>query len=183
MPERAKPNRAKKVKNTRVSKANVALGKIGKLYAIEKEIRDLPPSEKAILRQQKSKPLLDDFHVWLEKNITKLEPGSLSHQAMSYALNQWPKLVVYCDNGHLDISNAAAENTIRPFAIGRKNWMFADTPKGAQASAIFYSLIESAKVNGLEPFDYLNRILKELPYADTVEKLEQLLPWNVKAGK
>ncbi len=177
----AKPG--KKVKNTRVSKANVALGKIGKLYAIEKEIRDLPPSEKAILRQQKSKPLLDDFHVWLEKNITKLDPGSLSRQAMSYALNQWPKLVVYCDNGHLDISNAAAENTIRPFAIGRKNWMFADTPKGAQASAIFYSLIESAKVNGLEPFDYLNHILKELPYADTVEKLEQLLPWNVKAGK
>ncbi|MBO9481994.1 transposase domain-containing protein, partial [Salinisphaera sp. G21_0] len=93
------------------------------------------------------------------------------------------KLVVYCEDGDLNISNAAAENAIRPFTLGRKNWLFADTPKGARASAIFYSLIESAKANGLEPFEYLNHILKELPYADTVEKLEQLLPWAVKASQ
>ena len=108
---------------------------------------------------------------------------SLTHKAMSYALNQWPKLVVYCEDGHLKISNAEAENAIRPFTIGRKNWLFADTPNGARASAIYYSLIESAKANGLEPFDYLSHVLKELPYADTVEKLEQLLPWAVKTAQ
>ena len=90
----------------------------------------------------------------LEKNVTRLVPDSLTHKAMSYALNQWPKLVVYCEDGHLKISNAEAENAIRPFTIGRKNWLFADTPNGARASAMYYSLIESAKANGLEPFDY-----------------------------
>ncbi|MGI2027115.1 transposase domain-containing protein [Endozoicomonas acroporae] len=92
-------------------------------------------------------------------------------------------MLVYCEDGHLNISNAAAENAIRPFTVGSRNWLFADSPKGAKASAIYYSLIESAKANGLEPFEYLSHILKELPYADTVEKLEQLLPWSVKASK
>ena len=177
----AKPG--KKVKNTRVSKADVALGKIRKLYAIEAEIEELSAAEKLAIRQKKSKPLLDDLHQWLEKNIVRLLPGSVTHEAMSYALNQWPKLVVYCECGDLAISNAAAENVIRPFAIGRKNWLFADTPNGARASALFYSLVESAKANGLEPFEYLNHVLKELPYADTVEKLECLLPWAVKASQ
>ena len=177
----AKPG--KKVKNARVSKADIALGKIRKLYAIEAEIETLPSAEKATIRQKKSKPLLDDLRQWLEKNIARLLPGSVTHEAMSYALNQWPKLVVYCENGDLSISNAAAENVIRPFAIGRKNWLFADTPKGARASALFYSLVESAKANDLEPFAYLNHILKKLPYADTVEKLECLLPWAIKAGQ
>ena len=102
---------------------------------------------------------------------------------MQYAINQWSKLVVYCDHGLINISNAGAENAIRPFTVGRRNWLFADTPKGAQASAIFYSLIESAKANGLEPFEYLCHLLKHLPYADTVEKLEQLMPWAVKNAK
>ena len=176
----AKPG--KKLQNNKVSKADVALGKIRKLYVIEDEIKSLTAREKQHQRQQRSKPLLDDLHGWLEKNITRLMPGSLTHTAMNYALNQWPKLVVYCEDGHLNISNAAAENAIRPFTIGRKNWLFADTPKGARASAMYYSLIESAKANGLEPFDYLSHILKELPYADTVEKLEELLPWTVKAA-
>ncbi len=177
----AKPG--KKVKNNKVSKADIALGKIRKLYAIEEAIKGLTAPEKQARRQQESKPLLDDLHQWLQKNITRLVPDSLTHKAMSYALNQWPKLVVYCEDGDINISNAAAENAIRPFTLGRKNWLFSDTPKGAKASAIYYSLIESAKANGLEPFEYLNHILKELPYADTVEKLEQLLPWAVKAAQ
>ena len=173
----------KKLKNNKVSKADVALGKIRKLYAIEDEIKDLSAPEKQYQRQQQSKPLLDDLHSWLEKNVTRLVPDSLTHIAMSYALNQWSKLVVYCEDGHLSISNAAAENAIRPFTICRKNWLFSDTPNGARASAMYYSLIESAKANDLEPFVYLSHILKELPYADTVEKLEQLLPWAVKAAE
>ena len=170
----AKPG--KKVKNARVSKADVALGKIRKLYAIEAGIEKLSAAEKLSIRQKKSKPLLDDQHEWLEKNITRLVPDSLTHQAMSYALNQWPKLVTYCESGDLSISNAAAKNVIRPFAVGRRNWLFADTPNGAKASALFYSLVESAKANGLEPYAYLNHVLKELPYADTLEKLKSLLP-------
>ncbi len=85
----------------------------------------------------------------------------------------------YCGNGELPISNILAENAIRPFCIGRRNWLFSDTPKGAKASALYYSLIETAKANGLEPYDYFQTILKQLPYADTVEKLEALLPWNL----
>ena len=178
----AKTSGQKKQKNPRVSKSDVALGKIRKLYAIEDEIRSLSPADKRHQRQIRSKPLLDDLHAWLEKNIGRVMPDSLVHTAMRYALNQWPKLVVYCENGHLNISNAAAENAIRPFTVGRKNWLFADTPKGARASAIYYSLIESAKANDLEPLAYLSHILKALPYADTVEKLEQLLPWSIKAS-
>ena len=117
----AKPG--KKLQNNKVSKADVALGKIRKLYIIEDEIKSLTASEKQHQRQQRSKPLLDDQHGWLEKNVTRLIPGSLTHTAMNYALNQWPKLVVYCEDGHLNISNAAAENAIRPFTIGRKNWL------------------------------------------------------------
>lgn len=169
-------------KNQKVSKADVALGKIRKLYAIENDIKPLSPDEKTQQRQVLSKPILEDLKQWLDKNITKVVPGSLIHKAMQYALNQWSKLIVYCDNGLINISNAAAEGAIRPFAVGRKNWMFADTPAGAKASAMYYSLIESAKANGLEPFEYFCYLLKHLPYADTVETLEQLLPWSVKAS-
>nr|WP_276508159.1 transposase [Endozoicomonas acroporae] len=115
-------------------------------------------------------------------NINRVEPGCLIHNAIGYALNQWPKLIIYCEDGLFNISNAAAKNAIRPLTVGRRNWLFADTPDGARASAIYYSLIESAKDNGLEPFEYICYVLEELPYADTVEKLEALLPWNVKAS-
>ena len=99
---------------------------------------------------------------------------------MTYLDNQWPKLIRYREDGRLPISNVLAENAIRPFVIGRKNGLFADTPKGARASAIFYSLIETAKANEIDPHAYLRHIFKALPYADTVEKLEVLLPWNLK---
>ena len=172
----------KKQKNPRVSKSDVALGKIRKLYAVEDKIKGLTVDEKKHQRQVQSLPLLNDLHEWLEKNVSRVVPDSLVHTGIQYALNQWPKLTVYCEDGHLSISNAAAENAIRPFTIGRRNWLFADTPKGAKASAVYYSLIESAKVSGLEPFAYLRHVLKELPYAETVEALESLLPWAVKAS-
>ena len=92
--------------------------------------------------------------ITLDDNSIRMEKGSLTYKAMTYTLNQWEKLTVYCEDGHLAISSAAAENAIRPCTIGR-NWLFADTPKGACASAIYYSLIESAKLNGLEPFAYI----------------------------
>jgi len=98
---------------------------------------------------------------------------------MEYTLNQWDCLVGYCERGDLNISNALAENAIRPFAIGRRAWLFADTSHGARASATCYSLIETAKANGLEPSAYIKYVLEHIATADTLEKLESLLPWNV----
>lgn len=98
--------------------------------------------------------------------------------AMDYTLNQWDTLVGYCERGDMNISNAEAENAIRPFALGRRAWLFADTSQGAKASATCYSLIETAKANGLEPSAYIHHVLKHITNADTLEKLEALLPWS-----
>lgn len=170
----------KQNRSTKVSKADVALSKIRKLYAIEDNIKSLSPKERYEQRQQQSLPILKDLNSWLEKNISKLPKDSLTYTAMYYTLNQWETLIRYCENGHLRISNVLAENAIRPMAVGRRNWLFSDTPKGAQGSATCYSLIETAKANGLEPYDYLHHVLQHIAAADTVEKLEALLPWNIK---
>ena len=124
-------------------------------------------------------PVLNDLKLWLEKNVSRVPKGSLPHKAISYTLNQWEYLIGYCEDGQLNISNALAENAIRPFAIGRRAWLFADTSRGARASATCYSLVESAKANGLEPYAYLQHVLTHIAAADTVEKLEALLPWNM----
>jgi transposase len=163
-----------------VTKADVAIGKINALYRLERAIKDLPSREKYQQRQKIAKPLLDDLKSWLEKNIGGVIKGDLTYKAMYYTLNQWPKLIRYCEDGRLHISNAGAENAIRPFAVGRRRWLFSDTPKGAHASAVHYSLVESCKANGINPDEYYREILAKLPYADTVEKLEDLLPWKVK---
>lgn len=177
--KKAAPGDGKKQPGT-VAKYDVALGKIQKLYAIERTIKTLPTDEKHQQRQAQSKPLLDDLKTWLDKNIGKVSRDSKTFEAMQYTLNQWPKLIRYCDDGRLNISNVLAENAIRPFVVGRKAWLFADTPNGAKASAIHYSLIETAKASGLEPYEYLREVFARLPYAETVEQLEALLPWNIK---
>ncbi len=168
-----------KKKGNKVSKADVAVGKIRKLYAIESKINDLPPEQKTQQRQKLSKPLLDDLKRWLEKNISRVPKDSLTYKAIFYTLNQWELLIGYCDDGRLNISNALAENAIRPFAVGRKNWLFSDTSRGAKASATCYSLIETAKANGLEPYQYLHYVLQHIAAAKTVEDIEALLPWNM----
>jgi len=167
-------------KHQKVSKADIALSKIAKLYLIERQIKKLSNEEKYKQRQEKSIPILNDLREWLDRNKYKVPKDSLTGKAFTYLDRQWSKLIIYCEDGQLNISNVLAENAIRPFVIGRKAWLFADTPKGARASSIFYSLIETAKANGIEPHAYLQYIFKELPYADTVEKPEALLPWNVK---
>jgi transposase len=168
-------------KGAKVSKADVALGKIRKLYTIEKRIESLGPEQKRQQRQALSLPVLDEFKGWLETNSRRVVKDSLTWKAIHYTLNQWDTLVGYCEDGQLHISNALAENAIRPFAVGRRNWLFADTPRGARASATVYSLIETAKANGIEPYDYLLHVLKHIASADTVDKLEALLPWNMKS--
>ena len=169
-----------KKKRSKVSKADVALSKIRKLYVIEKEIKKLTPEERKQQRQEQSIPVLSDLKLWLEGAISKLPKDSLTYTAIQYTLNQWDRLTGYCENGHLHISNILAENAIRPMAVGRRNWLFSDTPGGARGSATCYSLIETAKANGLEPYAYIHYVLKHIAAADTVEKLEALLPWNAK---
>jgi hypothetical protein len=168
-----------KKKGEKVSKADVAIGKIRKLYTIETRIKDLEPNEKTVQRQELARPVLDDLKTWLQANASRVPKDSLTYKAIQYTLNQWDYLVGYLDDGRLQISNALAENAIRPFAVGRRNWLFADTARGARASATVYSLIETAKANGLEPYDYLRHVLTHIAAADTVENIEALLPWNV----
>jgi len=168
-----------KGKKPKASKADVALSHIGKLYAIERQIKDLSVEERYRIRRELSLPRLEAFKTWLEANVGRVMKGSLTRTAMEYTLNQWPCLVGYCERGDLQISNVLAENAIRPFAVGRKAWLFADTAQGARASATCYSLIETAKANNLEPSAYIQHVLERIAEADTLEKLEQLLPWNV----
>ena len=103
-------------------------------------------------------------------------------EAVNYSLNQWHKLIRYTEDGRLSIDNNRAERAIKPFVIGRKNWMFANTAKGAQASATLYSIIETAKANGLVPFDYLDLLFTELPTRKSDDDLSDLLPWEVSSS-
>jgi len=147
----------------------VALSHIQKLYAVEKAANELSDAERYRVRQKKSLPLLNAFKAWLEKNASKVLKGSLTRKAIDYTLSQWGTLTGYCERGDLQISNVLAENAIRPFAVGRKAWLFADTTQGANASATCYSLIETAKANNLEPTAYIHHVLKHIAEADTLE--------------
>ncbi|NHA10969.1 IS66 family transposase [Enterobacter roggenkampii] len=175
----ATPTVAKGKSKPGASKADVALGYIGKLYAIEREQKERSDAERYQARQTRSMPLLAEFKTWLDNNVGKVMKGSLTRKAMEYTLGQWPYLVGYCERGDLHISNVLAENAIRPFAVGRKAWLFADSAQGAKASATCYSLLETAKANDLEPSAYINHVLAQIGEADSLEKLEALLPWNV----
>ncbi|EPO8666347.1 IS66 family transposase [Klebsiella pneumoniae] len=175
----ATPSVAKGKSKPGASKADVALGYISKLYAIEREQKERSDAERYQARQTRSMPLLAEFKTWLDNNVGKVMKGSLTRKAMEYTLGQWPYLVGYCERGDLHISNVLAENAIRPFAVGRKAWLFADSAQGAKASATCYSLLETAKANDLEPSAYINYVLAQIGEADSLEKLEALLPWNV----
>jgi len=179
--DKSADSKAKAKKGT-VSKTDVALGYIRKLYRVESSIADKTDDERLKARQEISVPVLNEFKLWLEKNAAKIMKGGALRAAIDYTLNQWQYLVGYCERGDLKISNALAENAIRPFAIGRKNWLFADTRKGAEASAVCYSLIETAKANSIDPQGYIKHILDHIGEAETLEKLEALLPWNVELG-
>ena len=175
--QKAQPKSKKAQKPT---KADMALSYINKLYLIEREIKECSFDEKYQVRQDESLPLLEKLKQWSDSNQRKVPKDSLTGKGFTYLNNQWNKLLVYCEDGRLNISNILAENAIRPFCIGRKAWLFSDTPKGAHASAIHYSLIETAKANHIEPYAYLVHVLTKLPYAESVEDLEELLPWNFK---
>ena len=154
---------------------------IRKLYAIEKLARDgkMSAEQRHKLRQEKSKAIWDELRAWLDKNLGAAPPQSLTGKAINYLATDWPRLVRYLDDGRVEISNVLCENAIRPFVIGRKNWLFSDTPAGAHASAKLYGIVETAKANGLEPYAYLAHIFEKLPQATTPADVEALLPWNI----
>jgi transposase len=132
------------------------------------------------IRQQKSAPLLAAFKEWIDQLLPGVAPKSALGKALSYTTKQWPQLVRHLEHPEMPIDNNYVENQIRPLAQGRRACLFAETQYGAQSSANLYSLVSSARANGLEPSEYLCYLLEELPKASTVEALEALLPWNVK---
>ena len=158
--------------------ADEALDYIGELYRIEKYARKNEFSFDRIreLRQAKSQPILDRFKIWLDTHHPQVLPKSLLGKAIQYTLNQWERLVVYIEDGYLKPDNNVAENAIRPFVLGRKNWLFSGAPRGADASATFFTLIETAKSNGLEPYAYLRYLFEHLPVAQTEADYLNLLP-------
>jgi transposase len=174
-----KKHRSKRVNPN--SLADEALDYIGNLYQVEKEAqrRELDAVQIYQLRQEKARPLLDEFKGWLETNQSLTPPKGLLGRAISYTLANWEKLIIYLEDGRLRPDNNLVENAIRPFVVGRKNWLFAGSPDGAKASATFFSLIETAKANGLEPYAYLRHIFKKLPLAQTEQDLKDLLPHNI----
>lgn len=163
--------------------ADVAVRMIGKLYGIERDNSGLTDiAQRQIVRAERSGAVLNELRTWLDKQLPRVPPKSKLGEALAYLAAYWPKLVRYIERGDLPIDNNRAENAIRPFVIGRKNWLFSDTPAGADASARVYSVIETAKASGHEPYAYLCRLLRELPAAKTVGDVEALLPWKLEPG-
>jgi len=160
-------------------KAHRGLALIQKLYRVEKQTRKLTAQERYAHRLQHARPILDEMRAWLDDALPQVPPASNTGKALNYLHNEWDKLIHYLDDGRLEIDNNGAENAIRPFVLGRKNWLFSTSVKGVKASANLYSLIETCKANGLEPYAYLRYLFAELPKAKTVEAIEALLPGNL----
>lgn len=161
----------------KTGKADQAIAFIQKLYLIEKQIKSDPPDQRYSIRQEKAKPIIHKIKIWLERSLLHVPPKTALGQALMYLHNQWNRLVGYLDDGQYPIDNNLAENAIRPFVVGRKNWLFSQSQAGARASANLYSLIQTAKANGLNPYDYLKQVFKALPNAQNVKDIENLLPW------
>jgi transposase len=154
---------------------------IQKLYRIEKSAREakLSPEQRKQLRDSQARPIWDELRRWLDAKRGHVPPQMLTGKAMTYLDNQWPQLVRVLDDGRLEVDNNRCENALRPFVLGRKAWLFSDTPAGAEASARLYGLVETAKAYGCEPYAYLRRVFTDLPGAKTLAEIEDLLPWNV----
>jgi transposase len=168
---------------SKTGSAEVALGYIGQLYRIEKAAREaeLPLCEMQRLRMERAEPILEEFKAWLETRKDRTPPRGLLGKAISYILSRWSKLVRYLESGYITPDNNAAENAIRPFVVGRKNWLFAGSPSGADAAATIYSLIETAKACKLDPYQYLRLLFEKIPYASTETDYTALLPQSITA--
>jgi transposase len=161
-------------------RADEAVALIAKLYRIEREHKDATNDVRMLARQQHSVPALAALHAWMQKTLPVVTPKSALGTALSYMRDYWSMLTRFTERDDLPIDNNRAENSIRPFVVGRKSWLFSDTPAGANSSAVIYSLVEPVKANGLDPYAWLRRVLRDLPSAKTVDDVDALLPWNLK---
>ena len=171
----------KAAKNKKPGKADKVLRLIAELYKIENKAQNenLSTDEITELRQEKSKPIIEKIKAYLDDNIAKIPPETALGKAFGYAMRQWDLLIIFLNDGSIPIDNNRIENDIRPFVVGRKNWLFTKSTAGAKASAFFYSLIETAKNNNLEPFAYLKYVFEKIPLATTNEDYKALLPQNI----
>lgn len=161
------------------SQAAVGYNYCNKLFTLEKKFAGMSDTDRKYARQAEAEPLLEAYWLWI-KTLDPV-PGSKLEEAVTYANRQRLYLCAFLEHGEVEISNNYAENAIRPFTVGRKNWLFSDTPKGADSSAIIYTLVETAKANGIEPYAYLLRVLSLLPYLGKTPsnaELDELLPWH-----
>ena len=156
-----------------------ALRRIAELYVIEAEIRGKPPDERRQVRQARSRPLLEDLEHWLRSTLDTLSRKSDTAAAILYALKLWPALLRYCDDGAIEIDNSAAERALRGVAIGRRNYLFAGADSGGERAAAIYSLIGTAKLNGVAPEAWLRHVLTHIT-DHPVNRIDDFLPWNCK---
>ena len=150
------------------------------MYVIEEEIRGRSAEERRAVRTERSKPLLESLKQWMEETLGKLSRKSDTTKAIRYALGRWDALMRFCDDGHLEIDNNAAERSLRAVVLGRKNYLFAGSDVGGERAAAIYSLIGAAKLNGLNPEAYLREVLSRIP-DHPINRIEELLPWNLAA--
>lgn len=161
--------------------AHLALKQIQAIYREENKLVDMSAKERLKHRQLTVKPLVDAYFAWVKENLNKVSAKGKTHNGFSYSINQEKYLRVFLEDGEVPMDNNAAEQTIRSFCVGKKNWVMIDTIAGAESSAIVYSLSETAKANNLQPYDYFEYLLTEIPkHMDDIDRsfLEDLLPWS-----
>lgn len=162
------------------SVAAQALGRIAQLYAIEAQIRGKPPEERRQHRQSRAGPVLDELHQWLSAMVGRVSAKSELARAIGYTLTRWQALTRYRDDGRIEIDNNAAERALRGVAVGRGNYLFMGSDAGGERAAAMYSLVETAKLNGLDPFAYLREVIGRIG-DHPINRVDELLPWNIGA--
>lgn len=155
---------------------------IAQLYAVEKEARGKSPEERVALRQAKAKPVFDDLQLWLQAQLRRISGKTKLAEAIRYALNRMPKARGYLHNGQLELDNNTCERSIRSIALGRKNYLFMGSMGGGKAAAIAYTLIETAKMNQVDPEAWVTWVLKRLP-DDKINRIDELTLWSWQAEK
>jgi transposase len=158
-----------------------ALRRIDEMFHVEGTFSGMSPPKRKTAREEQLRPLMEGFYSWLEPKVKDMLPGYAVYGAANYALNQRPYVMNVFEDGRLDLTNNRAERAIRPFAVARRNFLFSDTPKGAEASAALFSIVQTALLNGIKPFEYLTWLLEELPHLDLVADpgaIDTYLPWS-----
>jgi hypothetical protein len=157
--------------------AGEAIKRIAQLYGVEKDVRGHPPEVRVKARQSRSKPIFDDLETWLHAQLPKISGKSPLTKAIRYALTRMKKLRPWLDHGFLELDNNAAERSMRPIALGRKNYLFMGSEGGGKSAAIAYTLIETAKLNGVDPQAWLTDVLSRIA-EPKVNRIDELLPWR-----